>query len=663
MVAIGASAGGLEAYKEFVHALPSDTGMAFVLVQHLDPSHESMLTEIIARNTAMPVEEVKAGAKIRPDCVYVIPPNAFMSISDGSFALTERSKGAGGHLAVNFFMRSLAESHGMSAIGIVFSGTGADGMLGLENIKAEGGITFAQEPSTARYDGMPRTAIDSGCVDFVLPPKDIAKELVRIRRHPYLSSRDETAAGHAKDVEESAAPPTHPEEDLTAVLDQLHKSSGVDFSQYKPNTIRRRALRRMVILKLDSVNQYAKYLKGHSEEGDKLFDDVLIPVTSFFRDFEAFEALKTKVYPAIVKGKGNKSAIRMWAPGCSTGEETYSLAMTLLEFLGDRASSFQVQIFGTDLNEKSIEKARTGIYRESIAEEISAERLARFFLKVGGKYRVNKAVRDMCIFARQNLASDPPFSQMDLVACRNLLIYIQPVLQKKIVPILHYALKPSGFLVLGGSESLSAFPDLFSAVDKKHKIFGKKPSVSRLPYDIGFSYLPSGTNLQLPGRAEKTRSSREPELDVQAEADRAILKDHSPAGVVVNRAMEVVHFRGRTAPYLEQTAGKPNLNVLKLARNGLAVELRTLISAAIKKDAPIRREGVSFNGGNGRARLLNLSVTPLGDRDSNGRNFFLVLFEESSPSGNSAIKGDSRRIAKETRENKPELTRLRQELA
>ena len=504
VVAIGASAGGLEAYKEFFQALPSGTGMAFVVVQHLDPSHHSMLTEIIAKSTAMPVEEVKSGVRIKPDCVYVIPPNAFISISESTFTLTPRSKGPGQHLAVNFFMRSLAESHGASAIGIIFSGTGADGTLGLEDIKAEGGITFAQEPSTARYDGMPRSAIDNGCVDFVLPPKGIAKEIERIRRHPYLLANKETKAERGKDLEDAAAPQAGPEKDLTAVLDQLHKSSGVDFSQYKPNTIHRRTLRRMVILKLDSLNKYAQHLKEHPEEAKKLFDDVLIPVTSFFRDFEAFEALKTQVYPAIVKDKSKKNAIRMWAPGCSTGEETYSLAMTLLEFLGDKAPSFQVQIFGTDLNEKGIEKARTGLYRESIAEEISPERMSRFFLKVEGGYRVNKAVRDMCIFARQNLASDPPFSQMDLVACRNLLIYIQPALQKKIIPILHYALKPSGFLVLGSSESLSAFPDLFSIVDKKHKIFSKKPAASRLPYDFGLSYLPARSGIiESPRRGEK----------------------------------------------------------------------------------------------------------------------------------------------------------------
>jgi two-component system CheB/CheR fusion protein len=441
-VAIGASAGGLEAYKEFFHALPPDTEMAFVLVQHLDPSHESMLTEIIAKATRMPVEEVKAGTAIRPNRVYVIPPNALMSLADGVFQLSPRGKTPGQHLTVNFFMHSLAQERKSGAIGIVLSGTGADGTAGMEDIKAEGGITFAQDPATAKYDGMPRSAIDAGCVEFVLAPKDMAKELQRIQHHPYVhleKREDEDSSPELPVAEESGADPqdlglpspespaTHTR-DFNAVLTQLRKSSGVDFSQYKPNTIHRRALRRMLLLKIDSLREYASYLKEHPEEGEKLFEDVLIPVTSFFRDFEAFEALKSQIYPAIVNDKSSNGTIRMWAPGCSTGEETYSLAMTLLEFLGDRASSFQVQIFGTDLNEKGIQKARAGIYRESIAEEISPERLARFFVKVEEGYRVNKAVRDMCVFARQNLAHDPPFSQMNIVACRNLLIYIQPVL-------------------------------------------------------------------------------------------------------------------------------------------------------------------------------------------------------------------------------------------
>lgn len=688
IVAIGASAGGLEAYKEFFRALPLDTGMAFVVIQHLDPSHESMLTEIIAKSTTMPVEEVKAGVAIRPDRVYVIPPNALMAMAGGVFQLSPRGRAPGQHLAVNFFMHSLAQEHKTAAIAIVLSGTGADGTAGMEDIKAEGGITFAQDPATAKFDGMPRSAIDSGCADFILAPKDMAKELQRIQHHPFIhlaipdadpkleepgierlgeEAREPGAEEQGKKRALPAASPNHAN-DLSAVLAQLRKSSGVDFSQYKPNTIHRRALRRMVLLKIDSLRDYARYLKDHPEEGEKLFYDVLIPVTSFFRDFEAFEALKTQVYPVIVKEKGNKGDIRVWAPGCSTGEETYSLAMTLLEFLGDRASSFQVQIFGTDLNEKGIQKARAGIYRESIADEISPERLARFFVKVEGGYRVNKAVRDMCVFARHNLANDPPFSQMNLVACRNLLIYLQPVLQRKIIPILHYALKPSGFLVLGSSESVSAFPELFSTVDKKHKIYAKKAIASRLHYDFVQSYYPTQSMLRGSGKALNSQSAADnDELDVQVEADRVVLREHTPAGVVINREMEVVQFRGETTPYLAPAPGKPSLSVLRLARNGLAIELRALITAAAKKGATARKDGIAFVG-DGLKRMLNLSVTPLGDRrfrekGARNRGFFLILFDDVTPPRPKALEAASEGKTKSRRQNDTESKRLQQELA
>lgn len=674
VVAVGASAGGLEAYTELFHALPADTGMAFVVVQHLDPSHTSMLAEILAKATQMPVEEVKSGVKAARNRVYVIPPNACLAIESDVFKLTPRGKGASQQLAINFFMRSLAEERKGGAIGIVLSGTGTDGTSGLEDIKAEGGITFAQEPSTAKYDGMPRSAIDSGCVDFILKPKDIAKELARIRRHPYVLAQEQARAERGKDLIDSAAPLLLAGKDFKAILDELRKSSGVDFSQYKPNTIHRRALRRMVILKQDSLGDYAEYLKANPEESVKLFDDVLIPVTSFFRDFEAFEALKTQVFPAIVKDKGNKGTIRMWAPGCSTGEETYSLAMTLLEFLGDRASSFQVQIFGTDLNEKSIQKARTGLYRESIAEEISPERMARFFVKVDEGYRVNKAVRDMCVFARQNLATDPPFSQMNVVACRNLLIYIQPALQKKIIPILHYALKPSGFLVLGSSESVSAFPDLFSIVDKRHKIYSKKSIASRLHYDFVQSYYPEGSKQNVPGKELKHATAMRDESDIQAEADRLVLRHYAPVGVVVNGAMEVIQFRGRTTPYLEPAPGKPSLNLLKLARNGLAVELRSLITAAAKSGSSTNKHGVQFDN-NGHPRFLDLSVTPLGEGEAGrkgerekrpiGNRFYLVLFHDVTPQWTPGPKDGPSRKGKTAASNveQREMKRLRQEVA
>jgi two-component system, chemotaxis family, CheB/CheR fusion protein len=657
VVAIGASAGGLEAYKEFFNALPVDTGMAFVLIQHLDPRHHSMLAEILSKATRIPVDEVKEGVKVKPNCVYVIPPGRLLAITGGAFRLTPRSQESGQHLPVDFFMRSLAEERKSGAIGVILSGTGKDGTLGLESIKGEGGISFAQDPVTAKYDGMPRSAVDSGCVDFVLTSKEIAQELHRIRRHPYIRQDERGAEEQGKELADSVAPPPR-DADFIAILDQLRKSSGVDFRQYKPNTIHRRALRRAMILKLNSLGEYANYLKEHPEEGPKLYDDVLIPVTSFFRDFEAFEALKAQVYPAIVNDKGNKGTIRMWAPGCSTGEETYSLAMTLLEFLGDRAASFQVQIFGTDLNEKGIQKARTGLYRESIAEEISPERLQHFFVKVEGGYRVNKAVRDMCVFARQNLANDPPFSQMNLVACRNLLIYIQPALQKKIIPILHYALKPSGFLILGGSESVAAFPDLFATVDKKHKIYSKKAITSRLHYDFVQSYYPTPIAAEAPGKPSKSEAAGAEESELQAEADRLVLQNYGPAGVVINEAMEVLHFRGRTAPYLEQAPGKASLNLLKLARNALGIDLRILSSAARKKGTLVKKEAVAFDD-DGQKRVLNLSVSPLSKKGSEDKRFFLVLFDDVTSKGTSA--GTPSRT-KGSSEDKLESTRLRLEL-
>ena len=673
VVAVGASAGGLEAYTALFRALPIDTGMAFVLIQHLDPKHRSLLAEILAKLTKMSVEEVKSGVRIHPNRVYVIPANASMSISAGVFTLTPRHSEAGAHLSINFFMRALAEERKSGAIGVILSGTGTDGTVGLENIKAEGGITFAQELSTAKFDGMPRSAIDSGCVDFILPPEGIAEELRRIQHHPYVRAKAEDVRADGGDTEEglkkqaeelndTQAPPSR-DKAFHAILGHLKDASGVDFALYRPNTIHRRALRRMMILKLDSLSSYDEYLQEHPDEALKLYDDVLIPVTSFFRDFEAFEALKEHVYPAIVKDKANKNSIRMWAPGCSTGEETYSLAMTLLEFLGDQASSYQVQIFGTDLNEKGVQKARTGLYRESIAEEISPERLERFFIKTEDGYRVSKAVRDMCVFARQNVADDPPFSQMNVVACRNLLIYIQPSLQKKIIPILHYALKPSGFLVLGGAESVSAFPELFSTVDKKNKIYGRKATQSRLHYDFSTSYFPTRINTDLATKSSpRFQGQMRSEQELHAEADQIVLRNHSPVGVIINSALEVTQFRGRTTPYLEPAPGRASLNVLKMARSGLALELKPLIAAAARKGIPVRKTGVLF-GEDGHRRMLDLTVSPLGDGDSPDHRSYLVLFDDVTARGTvnngTARQGEKGVLPKtgdESRRFKQELT-------
>ena len=619
VVAIGASAGGLEAFTQLIRSLPSDTGMAFVFVQHLDPTHQSMLAQLLSKAASVPVIEAKNRAKLEPNRVYVIPPNVKMGILQNRLQLTPRKEDHGLHLPIDFFMRSLAEERKGKAVGVVLSGTGSDGTLGLAAIKAEGGVTFAQTPKSAKYDGMPRSAIASGCVDSVLTAEEIAEELGRVGRHPYFV-RVKTADVE-KQVENDGV--------YEKVFSLLRKSFGVDFRLYKPGTVRRRTMRRMAVHKIESVRDYVKHLHEHPEEVEQLYQDLLIPVTSFFRDPEAFEILKNTVFPSILKDKSNRGNIRVWAPGCSTGEETYSLAMALLEVLGARAPSFQIQLFGTDANERGIEKARSGIYLEQIAQDVSPERLRRFFVKVEEGYRVSKAVRDLCVFARQNLIEDPPFSQMNLVSCRNLLIYFGASLQKKIMPVLHYALKPTGFLMLGGSESVSAFPNLFASVDKKHKIFSKKLAATRLHYD--FPTIPSHREgrIAYTPRQQPERVLPKATRSLQQEADRIVLEHHAPAGLVINSEMEIVHFRGRTSPYVEPAPGKASLNLLKMARGGLAEELRSVINQAAKKGSA-RRKDVSFEH-NGRGRSVNISVEQLNVSAVPEDIHYVVLFEEIPP--------------------------------
>ena len=618
VVAVGASAGGLEAFTQLIRALPDDTGMAFVFIQHLDPTHHSMLAELLSKSSILPVVEARNRLELQPNRVYVIPPNIRMGILQNRLQLTPREEEHGLHLPIDFFMRSLAEERKDKALGAVLSGTGSDGTLGLAAIKGEGGITFAQEAKSAKYDGMPRSSIASGCVDFVLTAEDIAKELVKIARHPYL-------------VPARAAVEKRPEKDTIheKIYSLLRKTSGIDFRLYKLGTIRRRVLRRMAVHKIDSFDNYVKHLQAHSEEVEQLYQDLLIPVTSFFRDPEAFEALKSAVFPAILKDKSNRGNIRIWAPGCSTGEETYSLAIALLEFLGARAPSFQIQLFGTDVNERGIDKARSGVYLEQIAQDVSPERLRRFFVKVEQGYRVSKAVRDLCVFARQNIAEDPPFSQMNLVSCRNLLIYFGSGLQQRIVPILHYALRSSGFLMLGNSESVAAFPDLFAPVDKKHKIFEKRVTATRLHYDFSTLQHPREGRIpyvplqQAQGAVAKSAAS------LQQEADSIVLKNHAPAGLVINAEMEILQFRGRTSAFVEPAPGRASLNLLKMARGGLTEELRKVIKKALKKGAARVMEAPFQH--NGRGKSVNIFVERLNNDLPPEAANYLVLFEEVKP--------------------------------
>jgi two-component system, chemotaxis family, CheB/CheR fusion protein len=631
IVGVGASAGGLEAFSQLLKTLAPWTGMAYVLVQHLDPSHESALTELLAKATEMPVSQVTDGMPVEPDHVYVIPPNVDMILSKGALRLTPRTETRGLHMPIDRFLRSLAEDQRSKAIGVILSGTASDGTLGLVAIKAQEGITFAQDEKTAKFDGMPQSAIASGCVDFVLPPDAIARELARIRSHPYLapSSSSRTA---------ELVPDGDP--NLRNILHLLWTANEVDFSDYKPGTVKRRIVRRMALHQIGTLNEYVEFLRHHPTELEVLHEDLLIKVTSFFRDPAAFEALRIEVFPAILKHRSLEEPLRIWVPGCSTGEETYSQAIALLEFLGKSSAEIPVQLFGTDLSQGSIEKARTGIYPESIAADISPERLRRFFAKVEGGYRINKTIRNICVFARQNLLQDPPFSRIDLISCRNVLIYLGPVLQKRIMPLFHYALKPRGFLLLGGAEGiLGTASDLFELMDRKHKIYCRKATASGLHFDFAASqYRTEAVSLTSPKDAQK-REGVVHLWDLRKETDRLLLTKYAPVAVVINDDMEVLESRGHVGLYLELAPGRASFNVLKMVREGLLFDLQAAINKAkTKKDGvPVRREKVEVER-DGELKDVNLEVTPFKVISGGGRHF-LIMFEEASPAARAESAG------------------------
>ncbi len=617
VVGVGASAGGLEAFQQLLDHLPATTGMAYVFVQHLAPQHESMLTELLSRNTQIPVQEVKDGMKVAPDHIYVIPPNSNMVISDGVLHLMPRRETELQHMPIDCFLTSLAEDRKGQAIGVILSGTASDGTLGLKAIKAEGGIAFAQDEKTAKYDSMPRSAIAAGCVDFILPPEGIAKELARIGRHPYLI---QTMAAEADEALAAG------EDEINQVLALVRGATGDDFTWYKQNTIKRRIKRRMVLQKMDKLAQYVRYLRGNSQELQELYQDFLIHVTGFFRDREVYQALKKKVLPVLLKNRPADPPLRFWVPGCSTGEEAYSIAICALEFRGAAKSNIPIQIFGTDISEGAIEKARAGNYPESITADVTPERLRRFFTPAPGGYRIAKSIRDMCIFARHNVLQDPPFSRMDVISCRNLLIYLEAAAQKKIIPTFGYALRTPGFLILGPSENLSGFSDLFASVDKKFKVYAKIPS--RFVH-VGRDWIPK--NAWEKALPVKRSAQATPTFDVQKEVEHLLLTEYGPPGVVVTGDLSIIQFIGRMGSFLEPAPGQASLNLAKLTQGTLSRDIRSIIHAAKRQDAPVIREGVRIKS-HGRYRTITLEVVPI--KGANAReSYFLVLFREEAPDG------------------------------
>ncbi|OYD92506.1 ATPase [Nostoc sp. 'Peltigera membranacea cyanobiont' 210A] len=615
VVGIAASAGGLEAFTEVLRHLLTDTGMAFVLIQHLDPNHKSLLSEILARTTQMPVIEVQNGMTVEPNKVYIIPPNTKMMLSGGVLQLTPREKVQGKYMPADAFFTSLAADRGHKAIAVVLSGADGDGSLGLKAIKAAGGVTFAQCEDTAKFDSMPNTAVATGNVDFVLPPQKIAEELVNFSRNPFISNSLPPIAVEKLPEQGDA---------LATIFVLLRSQTGVDFSHYKPNTLDRRIQRRMLLYKLQSLEDYAQYLQENPSEVKALYEEILIHVTHFFRDPEAFELLKERVFPTIIENKPAELPIRIWVAGCSTGEEVYSIAISLLEFLSNKVTSPPIQIFATDISEIAIDKARTGIYAENQMVEVSPESRRRFFNALeGGGYQISKAVRELCVFARQDLGSDPPFSNLDLISCRNVLIYLGETLQKRILPIFHYSLNPTGFLLLGTSESTGKYSDLFTLIDKKYKIYSKKLTAIRPT----FSFITSNYPIVKVDESKPTNENPLDELDLEKKTDQLILNRYAPVGVVINDKMEVLQFRGEIDLYLKLVPGKPSLNLFKMVREGLLIELRATIYQAQRQKILVRREGLQIEEGD-LSKIINLEVIPF--KPGTGEElYFLVLFESA----------------------------------
>jgi two-component system CheB/CheR fusion protein len=623
IVGIGASAGGLEAATSMFKELSPTLGMAYVLVLHLDPVRESAVAEILARATRMPVVQVTEGMRLEPDHVYVIPPNCEMTITEWVLHLGSRQERRSANTTIDTFLRSLALAHGSDTIGVILSGTASDGTHGLAAIKGEAGITFAQEPTSAKYDGMPVSAIASGCVDFVMTPAGVAREIARIRRHPYIAN------GHKQEPEHLGE-----ESDMELVFRLLRRKTRVDFSGYKSPTIARRIQRRMALQKLEKLKDYGAFLQREPQEINALYHDLLINVTSFFRNPQAFEALGNTVYPAILQARNPASAIRIWVPGCSTGEEAYSHAISLVEYLGDSRSDIPIQVFGTDLSERAIHRARAAVYKENIEADVTPARLRRFFHRTDGGYQIRKRIRDLCIFSTQNVFSDPPFSRMDLLSCRNVMIYLSQSLQKRVIPIFHYALKPTGFLMLGSTEGLlGGGSELFEMTDKKQKIFRKK--LVSTPLASGFSLgrpEPETSGKQTSASTSKPQEALKVPMELQREADRLLLSRYVPPAVLINHQLEILQTRGHTASFLELPPGKASLNLLKMARPGLLFELRRAIEEAREKGFESIRPEVRLDE-DGKEKVVTVRVIPF-KIPSQEEHSFLIIFETPSSAEN-----------------------------
>ena len=616
VVGIGASAGGLEAFEQFFTNMPADTGIAFVLIQHLDPKHKSILTDLVQRYTRMKVAEVEDGMVLEPNSVYVIPPNRYMAIFDAKLHLMEPSPPAGLRTPIDFFFRSLAEDRKEEAICIVLSGTGTEGTQGLRAIKGEGGMGMVQAPESAKYDGMPKSAAATGLADYILPVERLPEQLIAYLRRTMGKEHitPTTTIANADDLMEK-------------IFIVLRSKTGHNFSGYKPSTIIRRLERRMVINEIPDLTTYLRYLQEAPEESVTLFNELLIGVTNFFRDPESFEALKSSVISEFCKTDRGDRNVRVWVPGCSTGEEAYSIAIMFLECMEELNNHFNFQVFATDIDNKAIAFARAGLYPQGISVHVSQDILRRYFHREDASFRVKKTVRESILFAAQNVISDPPFSKVDLISCRNLLIYLSGEVQKKVLPLFHYALNQDGYLFLGSSETIGGFTDLFSVVNRKWKIYKRSESTLFRAGVKGMDM--SGEARMFAGAREPDRALMSNRMSYREATERILLDNYSPAAVVINENGEILYVHGRTGKYLEIISGEFSGNIVGLAREGLKPQLVAATRKAVTGKKDVLLKGLRIKTDSGQ-QFINLVIKPIAEPQSM-KGLFVVLFEDIEP--------------------------------
>ena len=640
IVGIGASAGGLEAFKTFFSELPDAPGMAFVIVQHLDPTHKSLMVDLLKKYTKMQISEVKDHTEVLKDHVYIIPPNKDMAIFNGILHLMEPSLPRGFRKPIDFFQRSLANDQGVRAVGIILSGTGTEGTMGLKDIKGHGGLTIVQDPETAQYDGMPRNAITAGVQDFILPIKEIPKLLIKYSKNRNLKPIEkQVEVVKTKDL-------------LEKIFILLRNETGCNFGDYKDSTVLRRVEKRMAINQITKLEDYIKYLQKNAEEVIKLFNELLIGVTSFFRDLEPFEILKKEVVPKIIEKKSNGDTIRIWIPGCSTGEEAYSIAIIFNEVISKQKKNIKVQIFASDIDERAINFARLGVYPDTIVTDVSKGRLHSYFYVEGQNYRIKKEIRDQIVFAEHNLMKDPPFSKLDLISCRNLLIYLNIESQKKVFSIFHYALVNEGVLFLGSSESLGEYADAFDVIDRKNKFFKRKNLQPDKMPQLGYNFQDPIPTL----KATAVPILKKVQQDNLAMiTQRLLLSDYTPACAIIDNKNDAVYFSGNTGKYLQPSPGEAKLNIVDMAREGLKTELRTIISKARKSKKLEIATNVKVKT-NGNFQTIKLTTRPL-NQALNDNGYLMIIFEDLATSTEKPTK-----VKKEEPENISEVNALQQEL-